>query len=157
MKCQPGCVCKRHAARSEWVKAKISASKMGHSVSEETRRKIGETSRGRKQSPEQVAARAKSLVKHGMYRTPTYRSWDGMKQRCLNPKATGYSRYGGAGVTVCDAWLTFGNFLADMGERPEGTTLDRIDPTRGYEPGNCRWATRSVQNRNRPNFNPRKR
>jgi len=159
MKCQPGCTCKRHnpGPRSEWVRAKISATKKGHAVSPETRGKIGAAARGRKQSAEQVAARAEALTRHGMYRTPTYRSWDGMKQRCLNPKATGYARYGGAGVTVCDRWLSFENFLADMGARPEGTTLDRINPTLGYEPGNCRWATRSEQNRNRPNFNPRKR
>lgn len=166
MKCQPGCTCGRHAykgvKRSDEVRAKISAAKMGHAVSEETRRKIGETSRGRVMPRESVdRARAKNTAhghnpKYGK-RSGTYRSWDGMKQRCLNPKATGYKRYGGAGVTVCERWLKFENFLADMGERPEGTTLDRIDSSRGYEPGNCRWADRSTQNRNRPNFDPNKR
>jgi hypothetical protein len=161
VKCQPDCTCNRHkfkgVKRDPEVGRRISAAKMGHGVSEETRRKIGEAGRGRRSTPRAVEARRQATTVHGKHRTPTYRSWDGMKQRCLNPRATGYKRYGGSGVTVCDQWLTFAGFLADMGERPEGTTLDRIDPARGYEPGNCRWATASEQNRNRPNFNPDKR
>jgi hypothetical protein len=85
--------------------------------------------------------------------TPTYRSWEGMKRRCLSPKATNYHLYGAKGVTVCERWLTFDNFLADMGVRPSGLTLDRIDGSKGYEPGNCRWATRLSQNQNRT-FSP---
>lgn len=83
-----------------------------------------------------------------------------MKQRCLNPNAAGYSRYGGAGITVHESWRSFEAFLCDMGEKPEPKaeySLDRIDGGRGYEPGNCRWATRSEQQRNRPNFDPVKR
>lgn len=88
---------------------------------------------------------------HGKTYTRTYSSWQNMKQRCLNsgPKNPVYNRYGGKGVTVCERWLTFDNFLSDMGERPVGKTLDRIDNARGYEPGNCRWSTPAEQALNR--------
>jgi hypothetical protein len=72
-----------------------------------------------------------------------------MKARCFNTKHHSFARYGGAGLTVCQRWLTFENFLADMGVRPVRTTLDRIDNAKGYEPGNCRWATTKVQGSNR--------
>ena len=85
---------------------------------------------------------------HGMYGTPEYKSWIAMLARCRNPNRSNYGRYGARGLTVCERWLTFTNFYADMGPRPSGTTLDRIDNDRGYEPGNCRWATRSEQNKN---------
>lgn len=72
-----------------------------------------------------------------------------MVQRCTNPKATKYPRYGAIGVRVSEAWLSFPQFLADMGKRPTGTTLDRFPNNGGhYEPGNCRWATITEQQRN---------
>ena len=73
--------------------------------------------------------------------TPTYHSWHAMKQRCLNPNSTHYNRYGGRGITVCNRWKYFLNFLHDMGERPEGKELSRIDEAQGYEPGNVVWET----------------
>ena len=82
---------------------------------------------------------------HGMYGTPTYKSWQAMRGRVQTPsKAKWY-----AGVKVCDRWMVFENFYADMGERPTGTTLDRIDNANGYEPGNCRWATVIQQQSNK--------
>ncbi|MGH7867002.1 MAG: hypothetical protein ACREP9_05040 [Candidatus Dormibacteraceae bacterium] len=75
-----------------------------------------------------------------------------MKQRCLDPNHIGYHNYGGRGITICDRWLApngFTNFLADMGEKPHGRSLDRIDPDGNYEPGNCRWATPAEQTANR--------
>lgn len=82
--------------------------------------------------------------------TLTYRSWIAMKQRCYCSTAGSYKRYGALGITVCERWRnSFENFLADMGERPEGMTLDRVDGKGNYEPGNCRWATLSQQAKNR--------
>lgn len=71
-----------------------------------------------------------------------------MRTRCLNPNYTGYQDYGGRGVTICARWMKFENFLADMGTRPNGSTLDRRDNTRGYEPGNCVWSTPKQQRAN---------
>lgn len=79
----------------------------------------------------------------------TYKIWAGMLARCRTPSATNYSQYGGAGVTVCKSWNEFANFLADMGEAPDGMSIDRKENDKGYEPGNCRWATRQEQNENR--------
>jgi hypothetical protein len=88
--------------------------------------------------------------KKNSYRTPTYISWMNMKDRCYNPNYKGFPRYGGRGIKVCDRWRdSFENFLADLGERPLGRTLDRINNNGDYEFGNCRWATKSEQNYNR--------
>lgn len=87
---------------------------------------------------------------HHYHGTPTYVSWSSMKERCNNTNHIHYKNYGGRGITVCERWDLFVNFLEDMGERPEGTTLDRYpDKDGNYEPGNCRWATWQEQNKNR--------
>ncbi len=78
----------------------------------------------------------------------THKSWDHMIQRCTNPNHVKYPRYGGRGITVCDRWRKFSNFLDDMGERPERMTIDRINNDGNYEPSNCRWATMSQQIKN---------
>lgn len=79
----------------------------------------------------------------------TRRVWRSMQARCGNPKSGSYQRYGARGVAVCERWSEFANFQADMGWRPPGKTIDRRDNARGYEPGNCRWATRAEQDRNK--------
>lgn len=91
----------------------------------------------------------KRLKTHGMSYTPTYRSWAAMRDRCSRKEHSHYASYGGRGIAVCERWQeSFQEFLADMGERPHGTTLDRIDNDRGYSKDNCQWSTRSVQNKN---------
>ena len=141
-------------------RAAISATLKGRRKTPEHVAKVAAALRGRKQSAESVAKRVAARrsadgygVKHGHaspgLRTPTYMVWGSMIQRCTNPNNSGWPDYGARGISVCERWLTFENFLADMGERPDGLSIDRVDNNGNYEPGNCRWATASQQQRNR--------
>ena len=83
--------------------------------------------------------------------SPTYRAWVSMRSRCRSPTNPGYRDYGGRGIRVHEDWEVYENFCRDMGERPAGSSLDRIDNKGNYEPGNCRWVSQRVQIRNRRN------
>jgi hypothetical protein len=86
----------------------------------------------------------------GTHTHPLYRVWCVMKERCSKPYSSSYGRYGAKGIRVCDRWInSFAAFVEDMGPRPVGYSIDRIDPTGNYEPGNCRWVSSTTQNRNR--------
>lgn len=88
-------------------------------------------------------------VTHDASNSREYRSWAHMRHRCSNPNSHAWRWYGGRGITVCERWQKFENFLADMGPRPPATTLDRIDGSQGYSKENCRWATADIQGANK--------
>lgn len=104
---------------------------------------------------QQLAPMQSARKAHGARRSPDpelrrfYAAWSGMRARCSNPNHKDFKHYGGAGVTVCKRWGSFENFKADMWPRPNGMTLDRKNPFKGYSPDNCRWATHKEQRHNR--------
>lgn len=102
----------------------------------------------RKSEASRAAATRHGHAGRGRY-SGTYQSWKSAIYRCHDPKSISYPRYGARGIAVCDAWRnSFEAFLADMGVRPAGTSIERVRSDRGYEPGNCRWATSKEQTRN---------
>lgn len=86
---------------------------------------------------------------HGARNTRAYYAWSAMKQRCFNPNHAAYHNYGGRGITVCEAWMDFNNFLRDMGQPPTRAELDRTDNEKGYSPENCKWVTKKQNANNR--------
>lgn len=122
----------------------------GQKVSEETRQRMRAARVKFYEDPtEREKQRARQAEhSHGQVGSGAYTSWYAMKQRCTNPNNKSFAGYGARGITICDRWMAFENFYADMGDRPEGYTLDRISNDRGYEPDNCRWATHAEQRRN---------
>lgn len=175
--CEPGCTCARHTAGPKRA-AKISAALKGRPLSEthkaalicpedctcakHTLRNSGQFQPGSKgfnrpHSEEtkrrlaQYTGERASSYRHGWAGTPTYATWSSMHSRCTDPRNASYKRYGERGITVCERWNDFEAFLEDMGERPAGMTLDRINGDGNYEPGNCRWATKAKQESNKSN------
>lgn len=86
---------------------------------------------------------------HAARRSGTYLSWQNMWARCTNPKCPTFSYYGGRGISICERWKAFPTFLADMGERPAKSTLERLDNAKGYSPENCAWKSHTAQSRNK--------
>lgn len=103
---------------------------------------------GRTKSCGCLQRETKSGLRHGMTESRTYSIWCGVRQRCLNPNNPAYVNYGGRGIGIHPRWETFENFYADMGDAPEGKSLERVDNDKGYGPDNCVWADRIEQARN---------
>ena len=142
----------KHSEETKRKMRKSHIGTQGYKHTEETKRKISEAhlgKRGYKPTEETKRKRGDAIAKHRMIKTGVYKSWISLRRRCNSPTYSNYHNYGGRGITVCERWNKFENFYADMGDRPEGASIDRINNDGNYEPNNCRWATHSQQMKNR--------
>lgn len=89
------------------------------------------------------------MKKHGRHKTSEWNIWQAIRQRCTNPNNPDYKNYGGRGIGLCERWEEFSSFLADMGEKPDGYSIERVDLNKHYEPSNCKWIPIGEQSRNR--------